>query len=342
MQSSPLSPQGRAEGGKRRCQGGRHAVTQYDRTVEDLGNVVSLEHVNTRVPDQQLATLFYASGLGLTRDPYLMTGVTNMWINVGRSQFHLPTARRRCCAVIRELVMPGPRGPGAPAGMMSQPPRRHALSFKEHEEFVEATCPWGNRIRCYASGARFGRMMLGMPCVELNAPLAWPMASCASIRESSKRPALAVEDEQGQCAHVLGRRRARSSCSARRTCPRRPSTGTMSPSTWPTSRDPTAGSSREGLFTEESDQHQYRFQDIVDPDSGGCCSRSSTRCAACATRSMRGRWSTAIRPTATALRAGTRGPELVAADRRLKEARGHGYLRKTSQSSSSTMGCAEP
>ena len=49
----------------------------YDRTIEDLGNVVALEHVNTRVPNQRLATLFYVSGLGLTRDPYLMTGVTN-------------------------------------------------------------------------------------------------------------------------------------------------------------------------------------------------------------------------------------------------------------------------
>ena len=46
----------------------------YDRAAEDLGNIVALEHVNTRIPDQQLATAFYVSGLGLTRDPYLMTG----------------------------------------------------------------------------------------------------------------------------------------------------------------------------------------------------------------------------------------------------------------------------
>ena len=65
-------------------------MTTYDRTVEDIGNVVCLEHVNTRVPDQRLATLFYVMGLGLTRDPYLVTGVANMWINLGRSQFHRP------------------------------------------------------------------------------------------------------------------------------------------------------------------------------------------------------------------------------------------------------------
>ena len=67
---------------------------QFDRMAEDMGNSVALEHVNVTVPDQQLATLFYNSGLGLTRDPYIMTGLENMWMNVGRSQFHLPTQKK--------------------------------------------------------------------------------------------------------------------------------------------------------------------------------------------------------------------------------------------------------
>lgn len=41
---------------------------QYDRSAEDLGNIVGLEHVNLQVEDQGLTTLFYISGLGLTRD----------------------------------------------------------------------------------------------------------------------------------------------------------------------------------------------------------------------------------------------------------------------------------
>ena len=69
-------------------------ASTYDRSAEDLGNVVGLEHVNVTVPDQQLATLFYNTGLGLTRDPYIMTGLGNMWVNVGRSQFHLPTTQK--------------------------------------------------------------------------------------------------------------------------------------------------------------------------------------------------------------------------------------------------------
>ena len=68
---------------------------QFDRSAEDLGNAVHLEHVNIQVPDQRLATLFYVTGLGLTRDPYLMVSDTNMWINAGRSQFHLDRKERR-------------------------------------------------------------------------------------------------------------------------------------------------------------------------------------------------------------------------------------------------------
>lgn len=54
-----------------------------DFIAEDVGNIVSMEHVNLSVPDQGLATLFYVVGLGLTRDPYMQVGLENMWINVG-------------------------------------------------------------------------------------------------------------------------------------------------------------------------------------------------------------------------------------------------------------------
>jgi len=34
---------------------------------EDIGNIVSLEHINVQIPDQSLATLFYVVGMGGTR-----------------------------------------------------------------------------------------------------------------------------------------------------------------------------------------------------------------------------------------------------------------------------------
>src|ERR1700756_5651988 len=80
---------------------------RYDRTAEDLGNSIHLEHVNVRVPDQHLATLFYVTGLGLTRDPYLMTSDDNMWVNVGRSQFHLPSGKAQVLRGHIGLVISG-------------------------------------------------------------------------------------------------------------------------------------------------------------------------------------------------------------------------------------------
>ena len=44
--------------------------------------------------------------LGLTRDPYSQTGNDNMWINVGVSQFHLPTAAPSVLRGTTVIVMP--------------------------------------------------------------------------------------------------------------------------------------------------------------------------------------------------------------------------------------------
>src|SRR5436309_15567635 len=65
----------------------------FDRSAEDLGNIIALEHVNVKIPDQIIATSFYVTALGPTRDPYLMTGTENMRINAGQQQFHTPTGK---------------------------------------------------------------------------------------------------------------------------------------------------------------------------------------------------------------------------------------------------------
>lgn len=69
----------------------KDSVGVYDRSGEDVGNIVEFGHVNLRVPDQLQAITFYVVGLGLTRDPHRKVGVDNAWINVGSGQFHLPT-----------------------------------------------------------------------------------------------------------------------------------------------------------------------------------------------------------------------------------------------------------
>ena len=71
-------------------------MKKYERRNQDIGNIVAFEHANVRVPDQQIATAFYVMGLGFTRDPYLMVGLDNMWINLGSSSSTCRPARRRC------------------------------------------------------------------------------------------------------------------------------------------------------------------------------------------------------------------------------------------------------
>jgi hypothetical protein len=82
------------------------ADKQYDRSTQDLGNIVNLGHVNVCITDQHLATHYYVTGLGLTRDPFLNTGARLMWINVGMSQFHLPNGQPDVVRGVTGLVVP--------------------------------------------------------------------------------------------------------------------------------------------------------------------------------------------------------------------------------------------
>ncbi len=141
---------------------------QYDRSAEDLGNIVGLEHINLKVADQGLATLFYVSGLGLTRDPYMMTSVDNMWINVGRSQFHLPTGDSQKLRGRVGLVIPDREALLRRLGGLRKALKGTQFNFTEHNDHVETTCPWGNRILCHEPAARFGRISLGMAYVEID------------------------------------------------------------------------------------------------------------------------------------------------------------------------------
>src|SRR5246127_1003180 len=144
-------------------------MQQFDRAAEDLGNSIHFEHVNVTVPDQRLATLFYVAGLGLTRDPYLMVSDTNMWVNVGKSEFHLPAGPAQVLRGHTALVIPGRRALLDRLAAVAGKLEGTKFKFTEHNDHVEATCPWGNRYRCYEPDAdRFGRISLGIPYVEFD------------------------------------------------------------------------------------------------------------------------------------------------------------------------------
>jgi len=139
-----------------------------DRTLENVSNIVHLEHVNVTQPDQRLATLFYVSGLGLTRDPYMMTGVDNMWINIGRNQMHLPTGDPQRVRGTIGLVVPDLRALTHRLSEVLSPLSHTQFGFVDRESFVAVKCPWGNRFRCHGPSLEFGCTELALAYVEFN------------------------------------------------------------------------------------------------------------------------------------------------------------------------------
>ena len=241
----------------------------YDRTVEDLGNIVELGHVNVTVPDQKLATLFYIAGLGLTRDPYLMNGLTNMWVNVGRAQFHLPARPPQVVRGTTGLVLPDLPALQQRLHAVQKDLQDTKFSFRETNDGVETTCPWGNRIRCHAPDAgRFGRITLGMPYVEFDIPAGTPLPAIARFyREIMGAIAGVSDDARGAYAWaVLGDGNRAIFREVAGPLPK--FDGHHIQIALADFSGPHRKLLERGLITEESDQHQYRFTDIVDVDSG--------------------------------------------------------------------------
>ena len=144
----------------------------YDRKAEDLGNITMLEHVNLQIPDQASGTLFYIQGLGLTRDPYMNTGLANMWVNVGKSQFHLPTGEPWVLRGAIGLVTPDRDALLARLAAVKKQLAGSKFAVAENNDYVEVTCPWGNRFNMHSPDeARFGAINLGMPYLEFDVPM---------------------------------------------------------------------------------------------------------------------------------------------------------------------------
>jgi hypothetical protein len=239
----------------------------FDRALEDLGNSIHLEHVNVQVPDQRLATLFYVAGLGLTRDPYLMVSDSNMWVNVGRSQFHLPTGRAQVLRGHTALVISGRKALLDRLAAVAPKLQDTAFAFREHNDYVEAVCPWGNRMRCYEPDpTRFGRIMLGIPYVEFDAPEGTAKAISAFYPEIMDIPAELTDDHGAVARARVGKDQY---LQFRETAAPQPDYDGHHVQIYIANfSGPYRRLLERGLVSREDNQYQYRFCDIVDLNSG--------------------------------------------------------------------------
>ena len=243
------------------------AAPRYNREAEDLGNIVGLEHVNLQVPDQQRATAFYIMGLGLTRDPYMNTGLANMWVNVGKSQFHLPTGEPW---VLRGAI--GLVTPDRAALLRRLDNAEKALAgtqFEVHEtnDCVAVTCPWGNRFNMHSPDeGRFGAVSLGMPYLEFDVP----MGTAKDIAKFYKKIFGAKTRVEGKGTERVARVCVGHNQELRfrqRKGPQVDYDGHHIQVYVQNFSGPYRELMKREALTEESNPYQYRFEHIVDVDS---------------------------------------------------------------------------
>ena len=243
------------------------ATKRYDRRAQDVGNLLAMEHVNVTVPDQALASTFYVSGLGLTRDPYMMVGPGNMWVNVGRQQFHLPASDPQVFRGQIGVVVPDLDALQTRLARVQKRLAGTAFRWSATKNHVAVTCPWGNRLRCHAPGPRFGDMQLGLPYVEIPVGPGTAEGICRFYRDVMRSPAAAKKERGTAVAHVrVGR------CQTlrfRETPQSIPAYDGHHIAVYVADfSGPHDFLERRNLITQESDEHQYRFQAIADPDTG--------------------------------------------------------------------------
>ncbi len=233
---------------------GHRAMPKFDRAGEDVGNIVALEHVNFCVPDQARATDFYITALGLTRDPYLVTGTDNMWVNIGQSQFHLPTGEPQRLRGCTGLVMPD-------LGALEARLAAAGMPCERENGHVDTTCPWGNHIRIH--GPRDGQA-LAMAYVAFDVPEGTAQAVAAFYREVWRTGAWV--DQEGVAHARVGHGQELHFVESAGPLPDYDGhhiaiyvADFSGPHRWLDKR---------GLVSEESNRWQYRFLDIADPGTG--------------------------------------------------------------------------
>lgn len=238
----------------------------YKRATQDVGNILCMEHVNVLVPNQQMATDFYVGGLGFTRDPYMMVDTDNMWVNAGEQQFHLPTRGQQVLRGHVGLVIPDTEGLKQRLTRLKEKLADTAFDCSVEDGYIAVTGPWGNKFRCYAPGPKFGEMTLGVPYVQFDVEPGTAAGIAKFYKKVIKAPSKVSKDPSGDAAHVrVGNTQE---LIFRETSEKIPAFDGHHIAVYIANfSSPHKFLLKRGLITEETNDFQYRFEDIVDPDT---------------------------------------------------------------------------
>lgn len=232
---------------------------------ENVGNIMLMEHVNLPVPDQGTATLFYLVGLGFTRDPHMMVGLENMWVNLGEQQFHLPTGNPQVLRGHIGLVVPNLDELETRLESIKGRLTDTRFAFHREGEYLAITCPWGNSFRAYEPSQEFGGIVTGIPYVEFTVPA----GSAAGIVRfyTQVMGATASLTHEGRDAAVVDVGRYQKLIF--RETENVPEYDGHHIAVYVANfSGPYHDLAARGLITEDPRNHQFRFVSIVDPETG--------------------------------------------------------------------------
>jgi hypothetical protein len=240
----------------------------FDRAAENFGNITGMEHTNVTVPDQRIATLFYIVGMGFTRDPYMVPGVINMWINIGRNQIHAPVNPKP--QILRGhtgLVVPDLDVQEESLKAVRDDLKGTKFDFNRSNNRLDVICPWGNEYRCYEPEARFGPINLGMPYVEFTVPKGTADGIARFYQEIFAAPAEVKKENGSIAAHAdVGYHQEMIFRETGDAIPEYD--GHHLQIYLADFAGPHDRLVEHGVLSEESNQFQYRCVDIIDPSNG--------------------------------------------------------------------------
>ena len=141
------------------------------------------------------------------------------------------------------------------------------FAYSEHNDYVQATCPWGNTLRVHEpDAARFGRITLGIPYVEFDVPVGTANGIARFYREMIGTPAEVMNGDGTTAKVTVGKQQH---LLFRETDKPLPDFDEHHVQIYVVNfSGPHKRLGERGLVNREDNQYQYRFRDIVDLDTG--------------------------------------------------------------------------
>jgi len=144
------------------------------------------------------------------------------------------------------------------------PETQTKFSWKRKGDVVEATCPWGNRVRCHEPAPEFGNIELGLAYVDFDVPQGAAEGIARYYNEVMRAPARV--EKKTRAVVSVGRSQRLLFTETSKPLPEYDNHHIQiyiadfgTPYHWLKERD---------LITMETDANEWRFQWIVDPKDG--------------------------------------------------------------------------